>query len=176
MNKPLGYESFKHGVFHEGNFQFYKYQDSSRIKLFNSELAFLNAETLLLSSVPCNGTKHKHIVGAQYRDGSYAFKLILNDRLHPYFKRIDLTNIECNIEITGRISETGSLIDLKDNGLSYNNYQTIARGIIYNLTNLPLLNPATADGKPISQGFSMSIKIFGGRYSFTYRFLSITNY
>jgi len=172
-NTPISKEYFKKGKFHDGERGIYDYTDSSHIALVNpSKLPFVTAEKMYISETPCNGVRRRHIVNAQYRDGLSSFSQYISDAVSPYFGKIDLKGIENTIDIDGEISEKGDLINLKSDGTLNDD---IARGLILKLKNLPSLHPATADGKPVKQKFTISFKIFGGAYQFRYRFLPIEN-
>jgi|SRR6185312_4379924 len=166
---PVGSESFKKGQFRNGSLYNNDYNDASRILLISPyKLPFVNAEKMLISSVPCNGVKRKHIVGAQYEEGLESFSNHISDAVKPYFSTKNLTQYgDIEFQIDGEVSEKGQLINLKSNG------SDLARGVIIQLINLPLLHPATVDGQAVKQKFTISFKIGGGFYQFTYRFLPI---
>jgi antitoxin component YwqK of YwqJK toxin-antitoxin module len=164
-------EHFKKGVFHDGSNGMGDYKDVSRIDLVNPfKLNFINAEKMYVSQVPCNGVKPKHIVNAQYRDGLNVFSGYISGAVSPYLGSTDLKGIDNTIEINGEISEKGNLINLKNND-SFR--EDIARGIILRLKNLPPLQPATVDGVPVKQKFTISFKINNSVYQFSYRFLPV---
>ncbi len=167
----LATEHFKKGVFHDGSNGVADYKNISRIELVDPlKLNFVNAEKMYVSQVPCNGVKPKHIVNAQYSDGLNVFSSYISEAVSPYLSRVDLKGIDNTIEITGEISEKGNLINLKNN----DSFRIdIARGIILKLKDLPPLQPATADGIPVKQKFTISFKINNSVYQFTYRFLPV---
>lgn len=170
-NIPIGSEIFKNGQFRDGSVMNNSYNNTSHILLVSPyKLPFVNAEKMFVSQVPCNGAKRKHIIGAQYENGLTSFSGFIKDAIEPYLGTIDLKGINNSIEIAGEVSETGRLINLKNNGFR----DDIAQGLIARLRNLPNLHPATIDGKPVRQKFTITFQINEGLYHFSYRFLPIT--
>lgn len=163
---PIGSESFKKGQFREGSLNNNDYNDASHLTLVSLfKLPFVNAEKMFISPVPCNGAKRKHIINAQYENGLESFSSHISDAVKPYFSRVNLTMYgDIAFQIDGEISEKGQLVNLKSNG------SDLARGVIRELMNLPVLHPATVDGKPVKQKFTITFKIGGGFYQFNYRF------
>ncbi len=165
---PLASEYFKKGKFHDGSRGGFNYTDASHIEIVSLfKLPFVNIEKILVSAVPCNGTKPKHIVGAQYENGLSSFSSYISDAVMPYFSRVNLKGIERIIEIEGEVSEKGGLINLKSNR------SDSAMEIAMRLRNLPVLHPATVDGRPVKQKFVITFRISSGYYQFTYRFLPV---
>jgi len=168
---PLVTEYYKKGQFHDGSNGSIDYTDVSHIDFsLPVKLPFMNAENMLVSPAPCNGVKPIHIVNAQYRDGLGTFSNYIGQAVGPYFARQNIAGLESIIKIDGEISEEGNLINLKSDQ-SVNG--PLARQIIIKLEELPALQPATANGKPIKQKFTIQFTITGGLCSFTYKFLPI---
>ncbi len=166
----LATEYFKKGQFHDGSRGAFNYKDASHIELVTPFiLPFVNAEKMFVSQVPCNGTKRKHIVGAQYENGLTSFSGYIKEAVEPYLAKLDLKSINNDIEIVGEVSESGHLINLKNNSFR----DDIAQGLITRLRTLPYLHPATVDGKPVRQKFTITFQINEGLYHFSYRFLPI---
>jgi hypothetical protein len=164
-------ETFKKGVFKKGNGPAGPYEDASRIILFSpTKFLFTNAEALRVSSVPCGGTKRKHIVNAQYRNGLTSLSELIKDQVSPFLSKIDLQPYDNRLTFDGVIDETGSITHLKARE-SFN--ELLIRGIRNSLLQLPVLQPATADGKPVSQKFTITFEFSNGGYKFSYQFLKI---
>jgi antitoxin component YwqK of YwqJK toxin-antitoxin module len=169
---PIASEHFKNGQFRDGSIGDYDYKDKSShiVWVDPFKLPFVNAEKMFISAVPCDGTKRKHIVGAQYKDGLRFFTRYIGDAVSPFLERINLKDCDVKIDIEGEISEEGNLTNLKSPNSTAGD---ISEGLILRLRTLPPLNPATADGKPIKQKFIISFIIRNGLYQYTYRFLPI---
>ncbi len=176
-NVATATEHFKNGVFHDGSNRMTDYyKDVSRIKFtVPLKLPLINAEKLYLSPGSCTPVQSapiqtRHIVGAQYKDGLKVFSSYISDAVTPYLRRLNRNMINIRAEISGEVAENGTIINL-DYNRSY--YPDIARPLSVQLRNLPPLQPATVDGKPVKQKFTISFTISGGAFSFTYRFLDI---
>ena len=170
-NTELVTENFKNGGFQKGKSTAGDYKDASRVILVSeNELPFVNAEKMRISSVPCNGVKRKHIVNAQYRNGFSSFSEEIKRLVTPYLGKVDLRPYDNELTFTGEVSEKGyvSITDYT-NGFD----DKIASGLQRELRNLPNLEPALADGKPVPQKFAITFKFSRGVYSFSYRFLPV---
>ena len=168
----LAEESFKKGKFQKGNSPLkINYTDVSRILLINPEtLPFARAEKLRISAIPCNGLKRKHLVNAQFRDGMSSFTLYVTDAVRPVFSTVDLRLYQGTLILEGDVSEQGIIENLKPS----NAFNTgLAQAIIREMRKLPLLQPASADGKPVKQGFTINFTFTNGLYTLSYRFLPI---
>jgi hypothetical protein len=164
-------EYFKKGKFETGNSPSGKYTDASRILLINPEgFTYTNIEKMQVSRIPCNGTKRVHIVRAQYAFGKTNFTEAIKMAIRPVMRKYDVKNYFQPLVINGYIDETGNLMGLHEDNVYY---QDLARDIIYKLHGLPLLQPATADGKPVKQGFRITFTFERGVYHYNYRFLPI---
>ncbi|MGI4751899.1 MAG: hypothetical protein ACRYFB_14800 [Janthinobacterium lividum] len=73
-----------------------------------------------------------------------------------------------SLTLTGEVNEFGTITRLISND-AFND--ELARGLILQLKGLPSLQPATADGKPIVQKFSITFTFYQGLYNFSYHFL-----
>jgi antitoxin component YwqK of YwqJK toxin-antitoxin module len=167
-NTELATEHFKKNKFVSGNNGNFDYTNASHIDLVNTfKLPFENAETLYVSPNACDGTKKKHLVGAQYKDGLNIFSSYISEAIVPYLGRVDLKGIDNTVDIVGEVSEKGNLINLKNNGSLR---EDISRGLILRLQNLPVLVPANADGIPVKQKFTITLIISHNLYKYSYRF------
>ncbi len=164
-------ESFKKGKFQKGNTSMKKYTDVSRVVLINPEtFVFTRAEKLRISMVPCNGTKRKHVVNAQYNNGLSSFSMYISDLVKPVISTYNIVAYKDDLTLDGDISEKGTITSLK----AHNTFnESLARGIIIALRNLPVLNPAMVDGKAVKQQFTITFTFLNGMYSFTYKFLPV---
>jgi len=165
-------ESFKKGVFQKGNSPINSYTDASRIILINPDvLPFTRAEKLHASLVPCNGLKSKHIVNAQYKDGLSSFSQYIADLARPAISKFNIASYQSSLTLAGDVSEQGQIVALKTAEGSFN--LGLAQAIIRELHSLPPLLPATVDGKPVKQSFTITFVFSSGMYSFSYKFLPV---
>jgi hypothetical protein len=170
-NTELAAENFKNGEFQKGSGLGGEYKDVSRILLVTDlELPFTNAEKHRISSVPCNGVKRKHIVGAQYRNGFASFSEEVKSRVSPYLGKVDLRPYDTDVTFNGEVSEEGRVVM---NDYSFGLDDKIASGLKRVLSTLPNLEPALMDSKPVSQKFTITFKFSQGMYRFSYRFLPV---
>lgn len=162
-------ENFKNGFFVKGSDPTGPYKDSSRIVLVPADyLPFTRAERMRISSVPCNGVKRRHLVRAQYSEGTTAFSDAIKRIVSPYLRRFNLKTYDTNLTLTGEVNESGIITRLiPENAFA----DELVRGLILQLKGLPPLQPATADGKPIVQKVSITFTFYQGLYHFSYHFL-----
>ena len=164
-------EVFKKGVFQKGTSPIKDYTDASRIVLVNPELVpFERAEKLHISFTPCNGVKRKHLVTAQYSNGLQSFSQLISKEVGPLISAANVKSYNGDLVLEGYISEKGEINITKISNMAY---EALGRNISFKLRALPLLVPASADGKPIQQGFNITFKFLNGMYSFQYRFLPL---
>lgn len=164
-------ETYKNGAFKKGSGPGGSYTDAPRLILVPTDmLPFTHTESLRISMVPCNGAKSRHIVGAQYRNGLSSFSQYIGDAVTPYISGIDIKTYENEVTFEGEIDTDGKIINLTSRNPFNDN---LARGLIRQLNNLPYLQPATADGKPVKQKFTITFKFSKGMYSFIYNFLPV---
>lgn len=170
----LSSETFKNGAFQKGNTSMSEYTDNSRIVLISPTFfPFVSAEYLLLSRSPCDGDfiKQKNVVDASYSGGTNSFSDHIGEVVASYLNTVDLKSYDDQLVLEGEITEQGSIAKLK----AINPFNiSISQGVISKLHTLPRLKPATVDGKPVKQGFSITLRIHNGMYSFNYRFLQVT--
>ncbi len=165
-------ESYKNGEFVKGKGPLGDYTNAPRLVLAGPDmLPFVTAELLRVSSVPCNGVKRKHLVHAQYSDGLQAFTEHIKDVVSPYLRTVNIKPFENTLTLQGEISTYGDITNLQGKDDIFN--ESIARGLILQLRKLPPLNPATADGKPITEKFTITFVFSQGVYRFNYRFLPL---
>jgi hypothetical protein len=171
-NTELITENYKNGAFVKGKGPLGDYADAPRLMLIGPDnLPFVKVELLRVSSVPCNGVKRKHLVHAQYSQGLQIFSENIKDLVSPFLGTVNLKAYENTLTLKGEISVYGDIIKLQSEGDIFN--ESIARGLISQLRKLPPLNPATADGKPVPEKFTITFKFTQGFYSFSYRFLPL---
>ncbi len=172
VNNELSSEKFKDGVFQKGNGPIGAYTDASRMELVAIDmLPFTHAELLRISSVPCNGTKRRQIVNAQYGNGGFnVFNDAIKRAVEPFLRTVNIKDYDNHFTIQGAIDEKGFMINMNSDD-SFN--QKIAEGLISSLRRLPALNPATIDGKPAKQKFTITFIFEQGVYHFSYRFLPV---
>jgi hypothetical protein len=168
---PMASENFKKGKFHSGTSPIGEYTDSTRIVLVDPNmLPFTNAEKFRISLTACDGSGFKHIVNAQYREGSNQFSEEIKKAASPIFRRINIMALNGSLTIKGEVNENGALDKLHSDD---NNTTDLVNSLEYNLSTLPLLQPATANGKPIKEKFIIKFTFEGGMYTFTYSFSPI---
>lgn len=170
-NEAMATEHFKKGQFHDGSSGTTDYNNISRIDLVGSvKLPFINAEKMYAAPFPSNGSTKKHVVNAQYKDGAKVFSGYISDAVLPYLRRVNQKGLRAYADISGEVSENGTIINLD---YKRPDPQDIARGLSNQLRNLPPLQPATVDGKPVKQKFTISFRIYDNTFDFTYFFLGI---
>lgn len=165
-------EKFKDGQFKKGNGVTGAYTDESRIVWFdNKAFPFLNIEQFFISSEPCGSTlKHGLVIGAHYRNGLDAFSKEIGRRISKSLSGVNLKLYNSEVTFEGEVNENGRI-----SNLSYKNAfnERVVAAMARELKNLPLLEPATLDGKPIRQKFEINFKINPQGYTFNYRFLPV---
>lgn len=169
----LNAEKYKGGIFQKGSNQQGTYTDAPRLKLIPSNLLpFSAAEELHVSIVPCGGVKRKHIVNAQYRNGLASFTDNVKTLASQYFSTVNIRSYQTELVLEGEVSVEGLITKLRSrSGFDAD----IERGIVSKLRLLPPLEPATVDGKPTPQKFTITFTFNSGSYRFSYRFLPIEN-
>jgi hypothetical protein len=164
-------EVYKNGVFQKGVTPFAEYTDKARLALISPNIfTFVTTERFQISSVPCNGTKRKKIVNADYKGGITSFSQHIGDLVSEYLKSVDLSSYDDQLTLEGEINEMGGIVKLRSHNPFNNN---LSQGLINKLRMLPNLEPATADGKPVKQNFTITFQFHNGIYRFSYRFLPI---
>jgi len=165
-------ERFKNGEFVKGENQFGSYSDASRITLVSRDLfPFVNAEKLIVG-LPCDMSLKHTIVNAHYKNGMNSFNNRLRDELTSFFNYRDLSASAGEFNIVGEITTAGDIVDLKRLGGS--SLELIAGGIIRIISGLPRLIPATIDGKPVAEGFKLSLNLSRSSYSYDLQFMPIS--
>ncbi|MGY4539757.1 hypothetical protein ACVW0P_004196 [Mucilaginibacter sp. UYNi724] len=164
-------EIYNLGTFKKGNTSFNEYTDGPRMVLISPTIfLFVGAERLSFSQFGCDFTKQKKVVNASYSGGINSFSERIGEALSAYLNTIDLKSYDEQLTIEGEVSETGNLAKLKAiNPFNIN----ISQSLMNKLRTLPRLKPATIDGKPVAEGFSISLQFQNGMYRFSYRFLPI---
>jgi len=165
-------EYFKKGVFHDGKSPVGKYTNESHILLINPDITFpyTRAEKFLIATVACNMVRRKHIVNAQYAEGRASLSNIIARAIGSYLSRVNTRMLSGQLTLQGVVNEAGLITDLKPLNAFDDNF---VHGIVASFHNVPGINPATADGKPIRQGFRITISFENGNYRMGYRFLPI---
>lgn len=165
-------ETFKNGTLQKGEGLLGAYSDSSRIQLFTSDmLPFTHAELFLLSATPCNGAKSKRIVGAQYFDGLSSLTYNIQEKTAEGLKGYDLSRFAAGeVVLIGEISTIGTFTHFRVGPSSTN---LAVQGLISSLQRIPAMHPATVDGVPVIQKFTITYSINAGVCRFTYRLLPV---
>jgi hypothetical protein len=164
-------EYFKKGKFHDGQRGIYDYTDSSHIVLVSPALLNLvNAEKMTLSQTTCNAPQLASVKGAGYDDGLESLSRYIKEAVAPYFSRIDLSGIDNTITISGEISVRGDMVNMKSKGTMNDD---IARNLVLKLKWIPQMHPATVNGKPVTQRFTISFVIYNSYYRFSYQMEAI---
>lgn len=165
-------EDFKNGKFQKGKSPAGSYTDASRIVLIDPNiLPYMTAEQLTASPGGCNVVKPQRIVNAKFTISAADFNERFKETMSPYLAKVDLTKYEDDVTFAGTISAEGIVGNFKCITLFDDN---AARNIINGLIRLPSFLPATADGKPVPQGFSVTFTFHQGLYHFSYKFLPVT--
>ncbi|MFD0763932.1 hypothetical protein ACFQZI_03665 [Mucilaginibacter lutimaris] len=170
-NSDFTAEVYNLGAFKKGITSFNEYTDGPRMELISPTLfLFVGAERLSFSQFGCGFSKPKTIIHASYSGGMNSFSERIGEALSSYLNTIDLKSYDELLTIEGEITETGNLAKLKAiNPFNIN----ISQSLINKLRTLPRLKPATIDGKPVAEGFSITMTFQNGMYRFSYQFLPI---
>nr|WP_294790563.1 hypothetical protein [uncultured Mucilaginibacter sp.] len=168
-------ENFKNGVFQKGSGMIEPYTDSSRIMMVAPDLLpFTRAEAMRVSMTMCNGTSMftvKKVVNAKYGNGFDSFNTQIQDLMPDAFKGVDIRRLTFNeLLFKGEISTNGRIVNLNAQS---NQNDAFVRTLTRQLQKLPFLEPATVDGKPVKQKFTIAFKFNEGMYSFNYSLLPI---
>ena len=164
----LASEYFKKGQFHDGTSPIGDYKDSSRLVLIDPDLLpLIHAEKFIISPISCDGTGRRKIIHAQYRDGASAFNDEIKTAIAPALRSIRGQLPDGSLGIEGLVNTKGLLEDLKPTSF---NYDPLGGEIARRLFMLPALEPATADGVPVKEKFSILFTFENGLYSFHYYF------
>jgi hypothetical protein len=168
-------ENFKNGVFQKGSGMIAAYTDSSRIMLVAPDLLpFTQAEAMRISMTNCDGTSmfnNKKVVGAKYSNGFESFNTQIQDLMPDAFKDVDIRRLPFReLLFKGEISTNGRIVNL--NAQSHQN-DAFVRTLTRQLQKLPFLEPATVDGKPVKQNFTITFTFNEGMYRFNYSLLPI---
>ena len=136
-------------------------------------LPLINAEKILVSHYPCvMPTVEKQILkNAEYEYGNEDFSEEIKNRVSGIFRGRKWPN--GSVTLMGEVNEKGALVNLiwDKNDLIKDD---LMRLLTMALRRLPLLKPATVDGKPTTQRFSINFSLNGYFYSFSYNFTAIT--
>ncbi len=166
-------ETYKKGVFTNGDGPLGEYVDAPRAILYSADLLpYVNAEGFKISLADCSGTSMvKSIVNAKYNGGFNSLSKHIQQIVEPYFSKVNLTPYGNNVLIIdGEIDKTGKLVRvIKQNEFD----DMLVSGLTKQLYTLPFLEPATVDGKPVSQKITITFTFHNGLYSFTYKLLPI---
>ncbi|RYY35938.1 MAG: hypothetical protein EOP46_08270 [Sphingobacteriaceae bacterium] len=170
LNRPLVTEYYKKNQFVKGETLMGPYTDKSKLVLIEPNLLkFTRAERMMATSTPCAGSLIQ-VQSAKYKNGIDAFGDIIARSVTEYLNTVDLSIYNNKMIIEALIYEDGTIKNFK--GISaFNN--TILRGIIGKLQNLPPLQPATINGKPVQQKFRIEFTFNQGTYNFTFEFLPL---
>lgn len=166
----LATEIFKNGVFQKGNNSMGVYRDTSHILLASTDLlSLVKGEQLWLASVPCNGVAAKTINGARYAAGAQQFKIAIKDHLEPVLGSLQLSQFAEPIELQGKVLTNGRILLYAGKGIDQKLLPAFSSG----LNGLPLLLPATVDGKAAEQEILITIRYNSSVYIFTYSLLAV---
>ncbi|MES2267281.1 MAG: hypothetical protein V4520_10995 [Bacteroidota bacterium] len=171
-DSDLTAEVYNLGAFKKGTTSFNEYTDAPRMVLVSPTLfLFIGAERFNMSQFGCGfSNKQKKIVTASYSGGLNSFTERISEAISSYLNTINIKSYDEQLTIEGEISETGNLAKLK----AVNPFNIdISQRLINKLYMLPRLTPATIDGKPAVEGFTISMVFQNGIYRFSYRFLPI---
>ncbi|MBB5395981.1 toxin-antitoxin system YwqK family antitoxin [Mucilaginibacter sp. AK015] len=170
-DSDLTTEVYKNGVFQGGSTSVSEYHDASRMVLISPDIfPFTNAEKLQISLTPCNGVKPGSVVNASYIGGTASFNDHIAELTNAFIKNGNLWSISGQITLDGEVNERGAIFKLKNRDPGYSD---LAQALISKLRSLPNLQPATVNGKPVKQGFTITYTFQTGSYRYSYRFLPI---
>jgi hypothetical protein len=166
----LAEEYFKKGKFQKGSMPGGSYTDASRIILIDPEiLPYLLAENFRMAAP--GGIKHKQpVFTAPYINGGKSISQCIEDVFRPFFSRINIKEYTNDITFEGVISESGAITNI----ISPNPFdERLSQQMISELRRLPLMQPATIDGKPVKEKIIVKFTFYQGIYQFSYRLMAI---
>jgi len=166
-------EVFKKGKFVKGKSQGGDYTDASRIVLIDPNmLPYATAEQLIVAPNGCEIVKTVRTTAAKLPNGSAEFNEAVKNLISPYLGTVsaDLKRSTDEVVFEGMISSEGLLGSFNCKTLFD---ATVANGIMQRLIRLPAFVPATVNGKPVSQGITVTFTFKGGVYSFSYKLLPL---
>lgn len=168
--RTFGFEYFKKSKFTGGENSLGKYSDASRIDLtVDIDLPFTVAEWIKVAP-PCGVSPFMNsFVDAHYRAGMSVFYTILRDHLTQYLNHDYLGDMEGTFEIMGDVTPAGNIDNLRKTGGSFSS--EIVTSVFRVIQRLPHLDPATLNGKPVTQSFKMNINIERTGFSFQIQFV-----
>ncbi len=126
----------------------------------------LFAFLLLITVVTCANAQPAatpQFVDAKYSKGWDAFSQQTQTLVQHYLSQIDIKYIDDKMAITAEVSEKGEIENFKIDPAFSDDMQ---RNIIRELMKLPRLTPATLDGKPVKEKFTIAFNFHLGVYDF----------
>ncbi|HEY8928947.1 MAG TPA: hypothetical protein VIM55_07135 [Mucilaginibacter sp.] len=168
--RAFGSEYFKKSKFVDGENSLGKYTDAPHIDLtVNINLPFIAAEKILVAP-PCGSGPANHtFIDAHYYAGMSAFYSLLRDHLKEYLNHGYLENKEGTFEIMGDVTPGGNIDNLRKTGGSFST--EIVTYVSRVIQRMPRLEPATLDGKTVTQSFKIKFNIERTIFSFEIRFI-----
>ncbi|MBD1387646.1 hypothetical protein IDJ75_20340 [Mucilaginibacter rigui] len=186
--KVINTETFKDGHFVKGIGITGNYKNASRVVMMPPEaLPFLQAENMAISSYPCNANtpmfteniiKHDDNIylDAHYEANRYDFRSELFSSLFnktrgnssPFLGLFD-------IHLTAEIDELGKFKNIKTAGTADIGMES---AVISALHDMPILKPATINGKVVKQKFTLTY-LYDKKtkhYSIDYKFLPLNQH
>lgn len=184
--KVINTEIFKDGLFVKGVSITGNYKNASRIVLVpTAVLPFLQAENLAISSYPCNANttifteKIKKnddnvYLDAHYEENEYDFRRELYQSIKNQFNKdgnFYYGSFEANV--TAEVDEYGKFINVKTKGV----IALTEHGFTSAFSHLPILKPATINGKPVKQKFTLTYSFDVNTYrpKIDFKFLPLDN-
>jgi hypothetical protein len=122
--------------------------------VFITAVTFANAQTT--ATTP-------QFIDAKYSKGWDAFSQQTQTLVQHYLSQVDIKYIDDKMAITAEVSEKGVVENFK---LDPNFNDDMQRSIIRELMKLPRLTPATLDGKPVKEKFTITFNFHLGVYDF----------
>jgi antitoxin component YwqK of YwqJK toxin-antitoxin module len=177
-NRILAMEQYKNGVFIKGKRDDVEYKSPNLTILKPDMLPFISAERMEMAEYACETShvKQKHIVNAQYINGMSSF----SQRIAALISDAWIYSVSYNLKtyyeeliIGGEIDTHGFIGKLKAQNNIFN--IDIVNKVISRLQYLPALQPASVDGIPVVQKFTITFLFRDGRSNFSYRFLPLQN-
>ncbi|MBD1367313.1 hypothetical protein IDJ77_26105 [Mucilaginibacter sp. ZT4R22] len=166
-------EHFKKGAFQDGSNDAgtYTYTDKSHIQFVSFfKMPLSNVEAMYFSPVICNGVGPDKVASARHKDGNNAFGEEIKDLISPFLSTANLKELDNSFTIEGEISVTGEFTNMRSRQAFR---EDLARGIINRLKSMRDIIPATVNGQPVSQKFSIKFVFSDSVYQFSYQLLQV---
>ncbi|RFZ95293.1 hypothetical protein D0C36_07125 [Mucilaginibacter conchicola] len=162
-------EYYKNGAFQSGHSLIKEYTDSTRLALVTTNMfKFVQAERFLISTADCDGNKTEEYSDAHYSSRmDFPFSTYLSNSINNALSGLDITAFDGRVIIEGEFGKDGAVKNLRTRETIS---EVVTEAVKKQIRQLPALVPATINGKPAKQKFSVTILMSNRTYRFSYQF------